>query len=312
AAATTSQWKAGAASRLCRSRGSRATMIGFEILAHVRKLPSKAVGLIGLFPRGDAPQSPEAGAGRDVLTLPVRELAPVLACERMKTAKSVLSGDGSPVNSASWTELQWQGAQEMTIHVWVFLSIMGLNYFYLGHLSKGCWGSAGACSQAQLASLHVIGETVEWRVGSVLEEVEMPYWPQELMKSRTCCKMDEDCRALPLDLKERWSQYVGADLGELSTKPEVSLLSEAEWPSKPSRAKANVERVEDGWFIAVKLVELGLLKPIAAEQIFQAQGKRVTEGLFAVTKSGSPGPGAARVTRLISNLAPTNAYLRPL
>eukprot|EP00959_Pyramimonas_sp_CCMP1952_P324299 6787495-Pyramimonas_sp.AAC.1 len=34
----------------------------------------------------------------------------------------------------------------------------------------------------------------------------MPYWPQELMKSRTCCKMDEDCRALPLDLKERWSQ----------------------------------------------------------------------------------------------------------
>ncbi|CAK0897760.1 unnamed protein product [Prorocentrum cordatum] len=219
-----------------------------------------------------------------------------------------------------------QEAQEMTIQMWVFCSTKGLNYLYLGHLSKGRWGAAGARSQVQLDGLRVIGETVERRVRSALDEVELPYWPQELMKSRASYNLDEDCGALPLNFKEMEPglpeaedigrlgvlEYVGANLMELLTKPEPPLLPEAEWPSTPPRAKGNVERVEDRWFNAARLDERGLLKPIAADRVIHAQGKRVTNGLFAVAKNGSPGPGAARVTRLIFNTVPTNAYLRPL
>ncbi|CAK0851959.1 unnamed protein product, partial [Prorocentrum cordatum] len=203
-----------------------------------------------------------------------------------------------------------------------FLSALGLNYLYLGHLSKGRWEAAGRLSEVQAASLRVIGETVEWRVGDALAAVDIPFWPQEMKKTKSSYDLEEDCRALPLKFGELEPGLPKAEdigrldvldyVGEVLTKPEMSLLPEAEWPESPPKAKVNVEKLEDWWAIAAKLVERGLLAPIPAERIFVARGRRVTNGLFAATKSGSPAEGEARVTRLIFNVVPTNTYLRPL
>eukprot|EP00974_Lingulodinium_polyedra_P078269 7579062-Lingulodinium_polyedra.AAC.1 len=58
------------------------------------------------------------------------------------------------------------------------------------------------------------------------------------------------------------------------------------------------------------LVDLGILAVIDERDIFRAHGKRVTNGIFAVEKSGVPAPGEARVTRFILNMVPANSYLR--
>ncbi|CAK0856929.1 unnamed protein product, partial [Prorocentrum cordatum] len=182
-----------------------------------------------------------------------------------------------------WTDSEKNEAQEVAKQVWLFLSVMGLDYLYLylylGHLSRGRWGAAGACSEVQLASLRAIGET-------------------ESAKSRTSYNPDEDCRALPLNFRELEPglpkaedigrldvlEYVGSDLQELMTRPELFLLPEMEWPPSSPKAKVNVAKVADWWFVAAKLVDRGLLKPISPERIFQARGQRVTNGLFAVSR----------------------------
>eukprot|EP00959_Pyramimonas_sp_CCMP1952_P348179 7292967-Pyramimonas_sp.AAC.1 len=53
-----------------------------------------------------------------------------------------------------------------------------------------------------MASSRVIGEAIWWRVGDALAGVEIPCWPQDLMKSRTSYYSGEDCRTVALNLKE--------------------------------------------------------------------------------------------------------------
>ncbi|CAK0900380.1 unnamed protein product [Prorocentrum cordatum] len=302
AALTLGQWKADIASRMCRSGPSRMTMpeIGFGILASVRRMPSCIGDFARRFPVGVAPQSPEAGVRRDVLPLPVREPATFIAWERDLKRRGMLDGEGPPVDVTKWPAALKKEAQAMAVEVWTFLSVLGLNYLYLGHLSKDRWEAAGRLSEVQAASLRVIGETVEWRVGDALAAVDIPFWPQEMKKTKSSYDLEEDCRALPLKFGELEPglpkaedigrldvlDYVGPELKEVLTKPEMSLLPEAEWPESPPKAKVNVEKLEDWWAIAAKLVERGLLAPIPAERIFVARGRRVTNGLFAATKSG--------------------------
>ncbi|CAK0821597.1 unnamed protein product, partial [Prorocentrum cordatum] len=316
AALTLGQWKADIASRMCRSGPSQMTMleIGFGILTSVRRIPSCIGDFARRFPVSVAPQSPEAGVGRDVLPLPVRELATFFAWERDLKRRGMLDGEGSPVDVTKWPAALKKEAQSMAVEVWTFLSALGLNYLYLGHLSKDRWEAAGRLSEVQAASLRVIGETVEWRVGDALAAVDVPFWPQEMKKTKSSYDLEEDCRALPLKFGELEPglpkaedigrldvlDYAGPELKEVLTKPEMSLLP------------VNVEKLEDWWAIAAKLAERGLLAPIPAERIFVARGRRVTNELFAVTKSGSPAEGEARVTRLMFNMVLTSTYLRPL
>ncbi|CAK0900771.1 unnamed protein product [Prorocentrum cordatum] len=302
AALTLGQWKADIASRMCRSGPSQMTMleIGFGILTSVRRMPSCIGDFARRFPVGVAPQSPEAGVGRDVLPLPVREPATFFAWERDLKRRGMLDGEGSPVDVTKWPAALKKEAQAMAVEVWTFLSALGLNYLYLGHLSTDRWEAAGRLSEVQAASLRVIGEAVEWRVGDALAAVDVPFWPQEMKKTKSSYDLEEDCRALPLKFGELEPglpkaedigrldvlDYVGPELKEVLTKPEMSLLPEAEWPESPPKAKVNVEKLEDWWAIAAKLVERGLLAPIPAERIFVARGRRVTNWLFAATKSG--------------------------
>eukprot|EP00959_Pyramimonas_sp_CCMP1952_P127074 2657845-Pyramimonas_sp.AAC.1 len=58
-------------------------------------------------------------------------------------------------------------------------------------------------------------------------------------------------------------------------------------------------------------MKLGLFAVLSEDQLVRVRGEPLLNGLFAVEKKGKPGPGAERVTRLILNMVPGNALLKP-
>ncbi|CAK0820067.1 unnamed protein product, partial [Prorocentrum cordatum] len=214
AALTLWQWKASVACRLCRSGPSKMTMleIGLMILIRVRKIPSCIGELVRRFLMGVAPQSLEAGVGRDILPLPVRKPASLIAGERYMILRALLSSKGSLVRTTKWTPTVGRQAQNMAVQTWTCLNVMGLNYLHLGHLSTNRWEAVGRFSEAPAASLRVIGETIDWHVGDALAQ---------------------DCRALALKFGELEPSLPKAkDIGRMDVldyvKPEL-----VELPTKP-------------------------------------------------------------------------------
>ena len=91
--------------------------------------------------------------------------------------------------------------------------------------------------------------------------------------------------------------------------PEQCLLPRELWPVTLPRASMNVKK-EDWPKIAQTLVERNILVPIEYEDIFQAGGAPVLNGMFCVLKKGTPAAGEVRITRLIMNLTPANSIQR--
>eukprot|EP00974_Lingulodinium_polyedra_P092361 8948995-Lingulodinium_polyedra.AAC.1 len=54
--------------------------------------------------------------------------------------------------------------------------------------------------------------------------------------------------------------------------------------------------------VVAHLVKLGILAVIDKQDIFRAHGSLVTNGIFAVEKSGTPAAGEKRVARFILNM----------
>ena len=81
------------------------------------------------------------------------------------------------------------------------------------------------------------------------------------------------------------------------------------WPSQIPRARINATRLE--WYrICEVLFQRGIIETIPYDSIFKVGGTPVLNGAFAVEKRGRAGAGQTRVTRLIMNFVPTNAYQR--
>eukprot|EP00959_Pyramimonas_sp_CCMP1952_P204582 4277715-Pyramimonas_sp.AAC.1 len=237
-------------------------------------------------PKGVAPQLSASGVGRDALPLPVRGPTPLLAWEREMKNKGLLNEEGSPVNLERWTKPLRVEAQEIARQVWTFLGVMGLNYLYLGHLSKDRWEAAGACSygsrvgDAPLASGPVEeSDQLQPRRGLLA--------PAAQLSGARAGAPEGRGHQTPGRPRMRGAGPAGPahEARALSLSLFLSLLLEADWPPTPPRAQMNVERIEDWWLIAAKLVELGLLKPMAPYKFFQAHGQRVADGPFAVSKT---------------------------
>ncbi|CAK0812349.1 unnamed protein product [Prorocentrum cordatum] len=92
--------------------------------------------------------------------------------------------------------------------------------------------------------------------------------------------------------------------------PTLLLKPQDEWPEEIPKASVQVAS-DDEWYAVCKhLVDAGIFEPVEDREIFQVGGKQVLAGAFAVAKSGTPTPPFTRVTRLIINMVPQNAYQR--
>ena len=104
--------------------------------------------------------------------------------------------------------------------------------------------------------------------------------------------------------------FAGDDVGSFLQCPEDALLDKADWPDPLPRARVNVESDEAWHELALHLVSLGIFTTLAEDELILAKGQPVLNGLFAVEKKGTPGPGAERVTRLILNMVLANSLLK--
>ncbi|CAK0842438.1 unnamed protein product [Prorocentrum cordatum] len=92
--------------------------------------------------------------------------------------------------------------------------------------------------------------------------------------------------------------------------PTLLLKPQDEWPEEVPKASVQVAS-DDEWHALCKhLVDAGIFEPVEDQEIFQVGGEQVLAGAFAVAKSGTPTPPFTRVTRLIINMVPQNAYQR--
>ncbi|CAK0876192.1 unnamed protein product [Prorocentrum cordatum] len=92
--------------------------------------------------------------------------------------------------------------------------------------------------------------------------------------------------------------------------PTRLLKPQDKWPEEVPKASVQVAS-DDEWYALCKhLIEAGIFEPVEDRGICQVGGKQVFAGAFAVAKSGAPTPPFTRVTRLIINMVPQNAYQR--
>ncbi|CAK0894411.1 unnamed protein product [Prorocentrum cordatum] len=92
--------------------------------------------------------------------------------------------------------------------------------------------------------------------------------------------------------------------------PALLLKPQDGWPEEVPKASVQVAS-DDEWYALCKhLVDAGIVEPVEDRGVFQVGGKQVLAGAFAVAKSGAPAPPFTRVTRLIINMVPQNAYQR--
>ncbi|CAK0859234.1 unnamed protein product, partial [Prorocentrum cordatum] len=85
-------------------------------------------------------------------------------------------------------------------------------------------------------------------------------------------------------------EFVKPDVAEWPTSPEKALFPEADWPDPMLRTRADVAD---------------------EDQLARARDEPLLNGLFAVEMRSKPGPGAERAARLILNMVPGHALLKP-
>ncbi|CAK0855226.1 unnamed protein product [Prorocentrum cordatum] len=92
--------------------------------------------------------------------------------------------------------------------------------------------------------------------------------------------------------------------------PTLLLKPQDEWPEEVPKVSVQVASDDERYTLCKHLVDAGIFEPVEDREIFQVGGKQVLAGAFAVAKSGTPTPPFTRVTRLIINMVPQNAYQR--
>jgi len=153
-----------------------------------------------------------------------------------------------------------------------------------------------------------------------------PNWHEELEARALDYCGNEDVRAVPLVWEELSPglpdeafvgkpdllEFASPSVGRWLRQPELVMKPQSEWPPRVPVARINTASKGEYYRIAGHLYQLGLVGIIAEEEMFQVNGKKVGAGLFGVEKSGTPGPGQRRVTRLIMNMTPSNSYFYTL
>ena len=289
--------------------------LGYLLLEAVHTMP----GRLSLFNNTFAnfAVSPPSGQRlRDLLPLPLPSLALVT---RWRDAL------GARNKSRNHRSLHLQ-PEIVARDIWTYLIIMAYNYEYCGRLGYNHWAHRETPSLAQAAVLDNVSSAVRYFVGQPGGCKAMPVWAEVIQKRSVDYSGDEVCHALPIRYNELISglpdpelaasvaveSLIGDELRDWLFNPYDHLLPKDQWPEEVPKAVVQVESAEEYSKICVHLVKCGILSPIDYEDIFEVNGVKVLNGMFAVEKKGAVPSNADRVTRLIMNLVPGNSYQKLL
>eukprot|EP00971_Amphidinium_carterae_P330859 6464112-Amphidinium_carterae.2 len=203
---------------------------------------------------------------------------------------------------------------------------LGLNYWYTGHLRSDQWHAPMEATSLQLRCMVRLSKRSQ-RFWEASEEVALQTdWAESLKKVRVDYDGDETCLALPL----KWCEIEpslplpgiaasinATDLASDAVRsflenPLNSVLPEEEWPERVPRAKVFSCNPTELQKCLLGMHKRGILAAISKEEVFHTRGEPVLNGLFGVTKKGTPPPGVKQICRVILNMIPANAYLRVL
>jgi len=262
---------------------------------------------------------------RDLLPLP---LPPVGAALRLVQTGMTCDGGILEVADPCSRSHKKRGRQqrkrlveEGIKQIWKCLCVLVLNGMTDGwtFISK----SKGRASEHQLAALEVVTKWVESFCETPTEVLPKPDFPNLVKNRQLDYSGGEVTTALPLRLEELLPglpdagvagslcavQAASGGIREWVLQPEMTLKPRELWPSQIPRARINATRLE--WYrICEVLFQRGIIETIPYDSIFKVGGTPVLNGAFAVEKRGRAGAGQTRVTRLIMNFVPTNAYQR--
>ncbi|CAK0868119.1 unnamed protein product [Prorocentrum cordatum] len=194
---------------------------------------------------------------------------------------------------------------------WLLLTVTALNFTYSGRCKEGWRHRPTLPRVVQQATGFLKSRVVDFS-GGPFEQASVPAADAalsgatvDLTQASPWLAAARACRGAGR------SGFRGADVAEWLASPEKALLPEADWPDPMPRAKVNVADVAGWRELAVHLVKLGVFAVLSEDQLVRVRGEPLLNGLFAVEKKGKPGPGAGRSTRLILNMVPGNALLKP-
>ena len=202
--------------------------------------------------------------------------------------------------------------------------ICALNFEAEGRSSAQARPWPVVASQGQQVALQTIREAAAYYSRDPLQELSKTDWTKLVHIKGLSYNGQEVERGGPLVLGELMPGLPKAGLaGSVKAMdiaaphvqkwledPTLLLKPRAEWPETVPRAAVQVKSDEEWFAICAHLVTTGIFAVVEEDEIFCVNGEQVLAGAFAVGKSGEPTPPFSRVTRLIINMVPQNAYQR--
>ena len=269
--------------------------------------------------QASVPSVKGSGVSKDVLPLPLPSL---------KDLELWLETEDSMPSKHKGRQARKHLAAKACESVWLWLVVLGLNHEYCVDdvLSGNCCESASGVALSQVQSEVIVSLKDAVQRWSAQPLKEFPLENMEDLFKKSCLAYGEEITtALPMVAGElepglpaigiagtvQAVNIVAPEVAHFLLNPHEQLLPEEEWPPEIPKARMNCTRLE--WEkIAVMLWKRSMVKAIPLKRIFHVKGRPVFNGAFAVTKKGTPLKGFSRLTRLIVNLVPSNAYFRML
>ena len=258
---------------------------------------------------------------RDVLPLPIPD-------EIVDTVKSVLAVDEFKIKKKGLSGGAIKTAYRTTgIHCLTFCMITSLNALWSG-LRKNARVHRGPVKAQQAAAVERLSDSAMYMIDSLdgVEKGPIPRtpdhdWEAKIGSARISYHGEVVARAEALELDRVMASlppegFGGGvnildlcddDVRSALEDPASCLLPEEQLPLDWPRPKVQVKDGE--WEVLAKaLVERGILRP--ASEVLTIDGRRVTNGLFAVEKAGKDLPDGRTAQRLIMDLRGSNAVLK--
>ncbi|CAK0829305.1 unnamed protein product [Prorocentrum cordatum] len=208
---------------------------------------------------------------------------------------------------------------------WTYMSVLGLNHMHCRVARESFRLGATLTLAQETATRHIRSQAAKVAqqpfetaaVVSLSDAVatsSVDYSGEPMMRAPPCAYAE---LAPGLPKREHAAtlsviDFVDDEVARWLADPTLALKAEADFPDPLPKARANVGSQFEWEALAMHLVDLGIFTVLPAEELVRVRGEPLLNGLFAVEKTGAPGPGASRVARLILNMVPGNAPIEPL
>ena len=260
---------------------------------------------------------------RDLLPLPLPPAGAAMKLIRLFEVTDVGLLLATTSNLCGAKKSKRQQAHKLLVEgskqIWRLLVVIVLNGL------NSNWNYPPTCrvrlTELQETAMSNINRWIDAFCSNPLSSHKVPEF-SKLVKSKTIDYAGEEvAHALPLRLEELLPglpvhgvagslsavEAASGDVKSWVIDPNLALKPQELWPKNNPRARINATRSE--WYrICSELYTRGIIECIKLDEVFVANGSPVLNGAFAVEKKGQPGEGQVRVTRLIMNFVPANAF----